>query len=114
TPSRHSPPYSVNFISAPTGFNPGLYNSAPLGPFSAPAIYHNAIVPLPAGLYQVEITDACGRTATNQIVFNPVVPVYPLNFAYNPACGDAPGVISGQSPNGAFQSVSVISAPDSY
>ncbi len=114
TPSRHVTPYTVNFISAPAGFDPTVYNVMHSGPFSGPATYTNPLTPLPAGLYEVEITDSCGRTATNQIVFNPIVPVYPVDFTYSPACGNAPGSISGQSSNGALQTVLLISAPDSY
>ena len=60
-------PGSIAFTNAPAGFNPGAYNT------SYPAITTEALVygsdsnPLPYGDYTIQITDACGRTATHDI-----------------------------------------------
>src|SRR5690606_20285411 len=40
--SNYIGPFTVNFISAPAGFDPGIYNGQHPGPFSPDATYYNA------------------------------------------------------------------------
>jgi gliding motility-associated-like protein len=58
------PPLTVNFIEAPVGFNPNLFNNGHPGPFQgSPIIYEStAENELPFGNYIIEVTDSCGVT----------------------------------------------------
>lgn len=66
------PPYTVNFISAPAGFNPANFNSGNLGPFTGPIIvYDSPNQALPVGQYTVEVTDSCGNVVQQSIQISP-------------------------------------------
>ncbi|CAM3582071.1 hypothetical protein FSS13T_23690 [Flavobacterium saliperosum S13] len=106
-------PYNVTFLSAPSGFNASLYNSNHPGPFgNEEAIYYNPSIPLPNGLYTIQITDSCGRTAVNSILIEATPPVEPRLYV-NEGCQDGFGgfyifsVIS-------MQNVTMTAAPSSY
>lgn len=67
TPYNYVLPYTVSFISSPTGFNPSQFNSAhPVinDPYTQ---YGTPDNPVPMGTYVIQITDACGHTAQNSI-----------------------------------------------
>ncbi|MBF6609435.1 MAG: gliding motility-associated C-terminal domain-containing protein [Flavobacterium sp.] len=113
TLSRHRPPFTVNFISAPAGFDPVVFNAAYPGPFTS-AEFYNPSVAMPAGTYVVEVTDACGRTATSQIQFDPTPPTYPIPFQHNPTCGDEMGTITAIIPNSSAATLMLTSAPAGY
>ncbi|AWG25235.1 gliding motility-associated C-terminal domain-containing protein [Flavobacterium kingsejongi] len=65
-------PVQVEFLTAPAGFIPTDFN--PLHPnFSVPGAtgivkYGTPEHTVPEGLYNIKVTDACGRVATSQIV----------------------------------------------
>lgn len=60
------PPYQVNFLSAPAGFNPADFNSNTSGFFSTyPITYSSETQNLPVGIYTVQLTDSCGNTVEN-------------------------------------------------
>jgi gliding motility-associated-like protein len=71
-PNNFVGPFTVNFLTAPAGFNPSTYNAGHPGPFTPDATYYNPTVQLLPGFYEIQITDACGRTATasTNIVFD--------------------------------------------
>ncbi len=72
--SNFTPPYTIDFIDAPSGFVPADFNPGHLGNFSAPlAIYGSDTNPVPHGFYKVEITDSCMRTIRSNLfeVTNP-------------------------------------------
>lgn len=60
------PPYTVNFTSAPVGFNPTDFNPTHPGPFMSPVIHYNSNAEhlMPDGEYTVVITDSCGNVFT--------------------------------------------------
>jgi gliding motility-associated-like protein len=61
-------PYTVEFISAPAGFNPVLFNSSHPGPFTLETSYvSNDSNDLPEGEYVIQVTDACGRVVQDKI-----------------------------------------------
>lgn len=62
------PPYYVNFIEAPAGFNPVLFNAQHPGPFTSSQVVYFSTPEnqLPFGEYQVEITDSCGKICTGE------------------------------------------------
>lgn len=65
TPSNYLPPYSIHFIEAPTGFNALQANILHPGPFDTENVEYGSLTnPVPQGVYTVQVTDACGRTAT--------------------------------------------------
>ena len=73
---NYLPPYSVNFVVAPSGFVPSVYNSTHPGPFSAGMINYESTASnqIPNGNYIIEITDACGRSSQTQITVQDVEP----------------------------------------
>lgn len=60
------PPFNINFITAPEGFNPSTFNSQHPGPFGSSPIEYLSTKEnqLPLGDYEIEITDSCGNVAT--------------------------------------------------
>lgn len=104
-------PLTVEFTSAPAGFNPSDFN--PLHPISneAQVTYGNYDDPLPFGAYTVKITDACGNTATQSIILEetgePSVYVNPGD-----ECNNYVTIIL---PNfRAISSAVIVSAPEGY
>lgn len=83
SPCNYLPPYTVNFLSAPAGFNPATFNANHPGPFTGTAVYlSTATQDMPNGNYIIEITDACGRSAQTQIDINP--PSFTYDVTLNP------------------------------
>jgi gliding motility-associated-like protein len=81
-------PFVIDFISAPVGFDPLLYNTShPVANFTSFAIYYNPSVQLLPGYYNIKITDSCGRIAIKSIyiTFDPL-PLYPVAFYQLPGC----------------------------
>lgn len=74
------PPYSVTFLSAPAGFNPQTYNSLHPGPFTSSSTNYVSIPgnEIPNGTYSIQVTDACNKTATCQVIVRDVEPLYAI------------------------------------
>jgi gliding motility-associated-like protein len=113
-PGNYVAPYFISFVSAPAGFVPGLYNATHPGPFTQGAQYYNPGVPIPEGLYIVQITDACGRTAQSQIQFVNNTTISPLIVETKKGCGPNEGSVRIGSSNGGLESVVITSAPSEY
>ena len=78
-------PYTVNFISTPSGFNPLNFNSGHPGPFSSSTSYTStSSLAIPDGNYVISVTDACGRTAQSQINVTKSLPDYVITPSGNP------------------------------
>ncbi len=103
--------FTVEFLSAPAGFNPLQYNALHPGPFFAQADYYNATTPYPEGTYVIKITDNCGRTATKSITTVPLS--LPLSTNLLPGCAVGTGSLQMQM-TFAFQSVTILSAPAAF
>lgn len=72
-PSNYVGPFTVNFVSAPSGFVPENFNvQHPTFDQPEESLYGTPGNSVPLGNYTVEITDACGRTATR--TFELVIP----------------------------------------
>jgi len=57
-----SPPYTLDFIEAPAGFDPALYNALDPGPFTNISVnYGSDTLFAPEGDYKVQLLDGCGR-----------------------------------------------------
>ncbi|MCF6133114.1 gliding motility-associated C-terminal domain-containing protein [Flavobacterium wongokense] len=80
---NYVPPFTVNFLSAPPGFNPTTYNSGHPGPFAGGGTNYYSITgnQIPNGNYTVQVTDGCGRSVTRQIVMHDFGPGYIFKLA---------------------------------
>ncbi len=61
---NYLPPYTVNFVQAPSTFVPQQFNNGYPGPFNDIINFGDDDNPVPEGTYQITVTDNCGRTAT--------------------------------------------------
>lgn len=104
--------FTVEFLSAPAGFNPIMFNSLHPGPFLGHAEYYNPSIPYPQGTYIVKITDECGRTATRTLITNPFTSP-PLNKFVLPGCGLREGSLL-MSGTQFFQNVTITAAPSGF
>ena len=113
--THFTPPFTVNFTAAPTGFNPLSYNTAYPGPFTQAAIDFGSLTnTVPFGNYTVEITDNCGRTATAS--YNIVdIPLVPIPVHGHATCVNAFGTIKITIPkNRKMVSAIIISTTSTY
>lgn len=74
------PPYTVSFLSTPAGFNPVTYNNLHPGPFTSSSTSYVSLPTseIPNGTYSFQVTDACNRTATGQVIVRDVEPLYTI------------------------------------
>jgi gliding motility-associated-like protein len=75
-------PYTLNFTAWPAGSNPSAFNGSYPNFSNSTAEFGAADNAVPFGMYMVEVTDACGRTATTQydlqeIEVTPVFSAFP-------------------------------------
>lgn len=113
-PNNFVGPFTISFLQAPPGFNPTTYNAGHPGPFTPDATYFNPTVQLLPGFYEIQITDACGRTATASatVVFdNP--PAGAAAFVMM-GCDPGQGAISMVSTGSSLVTVIIESAPAGY
>ncbi len=108
------PPYSINFISAPIGFNPNSYNSTHPGPFTTDSVFYlsTSTNEIPNGNYTIGITDACGSFIQTQLTIQDVDPGYFLVF--NPDICSATTVVRIPYTGPNVTSVQITSAPASF
>jgi gliding motility-associated-like protein len=66
TVSNFTPPFSLAFLSAPGTFSATAANATFPGPYNTnlPILFEYPINTMDFGVYNVEVTDACGRKAT--------------------------------------------------
>ena len=75
---NYLPPVTVNFLSAPAGFNPSAYNAAHPGPFNGSGAAYQSVPgnQIPNGVYSIQITDGCNRSQTIQLIMRDFGPGY--------------------------------------
>ena len=113
SPERFTTSYTVNFISAPAGFDPSAFN-ATNGPFTEATVnYGSAENPVPFGTYEVEITDICGRTAIDTLLIKFIKPKLSLSAANN-GCFSEYGKIRASVEQQRIVSAIIIAAPATY
>ncbi len=108
------PPFSLNFLQSPAGFNPSTFNANHPTFNSSPLLYGSLVQPVPFGIYEVEVTDNCNRTS--KMIFDVKdVPVFPTAFGRNNGCGAVLGSILVTVPdNRKIVSAIITKAPASY
>ncbi|WP_306353142.1 gliding motility-associated C-terminal domain-containing protein [Flavobacterium sp. '19STA2R22 D10 B1'] len=113
-PENYVGPYTINFLSAPAGFNPSTFNSGHPGPFNEDSVdYGDLNHAIPAGDYTIQMTDACGRTFTKTISTNAAQPQLIVN-ASNKGCGQGLGQIGIIVTGVGISSVIMTAAPVGY
>ncbi|WP_264512683.1 gliding motility-associated C-terminal domain-containing protein [Flavobacterium sp. N1719] len=72
------PPYTLEFLQAPAGFNPGLFNSTHPGPFTDSSVVYASTTSnnIPLGDYTIRVTDACGRVDIQSLNLHYIVPSF--------------------------------------
>lgn len=110
------PPYNVNFIANPVGFNPSNFNSNYPGPFTNDIISFGGLGnSLPQGAYIVEVTDGCGNTIQSNFVIQPPQPTLVLDIVSQAGCGLNNGSIAlFFNPLKEIDTVILIAAPLTY
>ncbi|MDP2160485.1 MAG: gliding motility-associated C-terminal domain-containing protein [Flavobacterium sp.] len=115
SPAFYLPPFTITFLQAPAGFNAAQANLSHPGPFDeVPVLYGSASNPIPQGVYVIQVTDACGRSAT--ITKDVVVSVSPPEIEILLGCEitSESGIrISSISPV-TIASVTLLNAPAAY
>lgn len=98
--SNFSPNYSISFLVAPADFAATSLNALYPGPFAgASNDYGDANNRVPFGFYQVQITDACGRTAVSNLFEIKDIELTPLKSGKNKGCNSPIGNIYITLPN---------------
>lgn len=115
SPQNYMPPYTINFTSAPAGFNPSQANPAYPGPFTeSSVVFGTETSPAPLGSYEFTLTDACGRTTTKQVIVNEPLMPEPTVTGTNNDCVTFLGSIRAEVANHPLQTAVITSAPASY
>lgn len=72
------PPYIIEFLQAPSGFNPLLFNSSHPGPFLDSSVIYasNTSNSIPLGDYTIRVTDSCGRVDIQSLNLQYTVPSF--------------------------------------
>ena len=114
TVTNFTPPFNINFTSFPAGFNPATFNPNYPGPFNSSQVtFGSSTNPAPLGLYNITVTDACGRIGTRTLnILN--LPPSPSITATNNGCLTNSGQIIAFIPNYQIVTAIVTSAPTNY
>ena len=111
--ANFTPPYTLNFTSAPAGFNPIVFNPS-YPTFSANTIeFGNNTQFVPLGVYAISLVDACGNSATATLTIDLLVGDV-LSAGINNGCTTNSGQIILSVPLFKADSVIITAAPASY
>jgi gliding motility-associated-like protein len=91
TPSVYVPPITLNFTSAPEGFDPTIVESYPQ--IYGEAVFGDDDHPLIEGQYYYTATDACGRTISGMYEYIAPPPIIPEASPTNTDCENNLGKI---------------------
>jgi len=93
--ANFSPPYTINFTTAPAGFNPSAANPQYPGPYTDTDVqFGSEAMPVPVGPYTAVITDACGQSRDVLFMVTPTMQVEADAFNYD--CVNNLGYINAQ------------------
>lgn len=112
--SQFNPPYTLEFLNMPEGFNPLDFNAGYPGPFNdAASTYGGDENAVPEGVYEVQLTDACGNTAVT--IFEVIEELPPVSAnGRNNGCYAEFGRITISVQDRDIVSGMIITAPDDY
>jgi gliding motility-associated-like protein len=109
-----TPPYSLTFNTFPSGFSPTATNSSYPGPYqNANSDFGDIDNPIPFGIYNITIDDACGRTATQDIEFLNLDPL-PLVTIQSNSCIEGTGKATIVIPNYEIATAIITNAPNTF
>lgn len=112
--SDYSGTYTLQFTSAPATFNPTDFNSSYPAPYNQPSVdFGSQTNVVPFGDYTVTITDACGRTNTEQFSIDDIPPV-PNPIGFSNGCAGTDGTIIISIANRKIVTAVITVAPASY
>jgi len=112
--TNFTPPFTLQFLSTPAGFNPVTFNSTYPGPFmNGTVAFGDQANTVPLGVYQVMITDFCGRTTTSTFTIFSIPPA-PSATATNNGCSTNSGKIVVSILNFKIVTATITAAPTSY
>lgn len=114
TVSSIIPPYTLEFIDSPMGFDPTDYNDNVDGVYTELAIsFEQEDIGLPYGTYSVRVVDSCGRIgmATIDLIEEPIEPVI---SATNGGCDPLIGALNVSIPEREIVSAIFTLAPEAY
>jgi gliding motility-associated-like protein len=93
--SNFKAPLTINFTSAPAGFNPVAFNPQHPGPYpDGNVIYGDALNPLPFGHYTATVTDACGKSVTVNITLEDIPVVPSVNMTPGNGCNSDTSLVN--------------------
>lgn len=106
--------YTVEFLTAPDGFNALDYNDAANSSFIQPSIeFGNAENPVPFGYYVLQVTDECGRSAIKTLNVEVNIPT-PVVNGRNNGCFSEFGRIRISVPNSNLVSATIVATDSPY
>ncbi|WP_284652467.1 T9SS type B sorting domain-containing protein [Flavobacterium terrisoli] len=106
--------FSMQFTSAPAGFDPVTFDSNYPGPYTqSTLVYGSEANPMPIGDYVVTITDPCGKTFDLEFTVEDTPPIVSATGSSN-GCLSNDGQISISVSNTELATVIVMSAPAGY
>jgi gliding motility-associated-like protein len=82
------PPFTVNFLNSPAGFNPVLFNNSHPTFNDGIIQYYNPSVDLPSGNYNVQVTDSCGKTDNVEFTVDVEFPAPTIIASQLKGCGE--------------------------
>lgn len=113
-PINFVPPYTVNFINAPAGFNPSDFNALHPGPFTDELTeYTSLTASVPLGEYTVEIKDFCGRIDRTTYTIIPIQVNPEIRITTTSGCSTTADVRI-RIPNRQIVSAIITSGPADY
>lgn len=113
--SGYNPPYTVNFSSVPSGFNPVAFNTTYPGTYDQSSIiFGGEDLPVPEGTYIVTITDVCNRISEPYELLVEYDKPTPNAAGYNNGCFSDIGRIIISIPNRNIVSATITLAPGDY
>lgn len=113
---NYLPPFNVNFISGPAGFNPIDYNTNYPGPFNGGGVSFGGLNnSLPEGVYVVEVTDSCGNTSQQVFVVEEPQATVVESSSTPSDCGEETGsILLYFTPFKEITTINLTAAPTSY
>lgn len=115
TLSKYVGPYEITFITVPEGFIPEEFNAGHPGPyFGDQTNYGDMENPIPFGIYEYSITDACGRTATFETEIEEPEELEPEFTATNTDCNGGLGRVEIRLPSLYIEFGYITSSPPEY